>query len=191
MLMRDAAMPSSHPLVQHRGVLGEDRDALLALEVHRVHDPVLDRPVVGLVRGNAPDCQSMASTSVVLPWSTCATMATLRRSGRLTRGRGVAEWTCENARSFWRGSRVRSVGRPLWAGDRAHRTKGDQARSPRLAGTKGSRVFDACVTHGRRRRRASRSHRDLVSSQTRASRSCVGGAHASRRSDGTKTHGQA
>ena len=29
---------------------------------------------------NAPDCHSMASTSVVLPWSTCATMATLRRS---------------------------------------------------------------------------------------------------------------
>src|SRR3954466_492410 len=31
---------------------------------------------------NAPDCQSMASTSVVLPWSTCATIATLRRSSR-------------------------------------------------------------------------------------------------------------
>ena len=32
----------------------------------------------------APDCHSMASTSVVLPWSTCATMATLRRSSRAT-----------------------------------------------------------------------------------------------------------
>src|SRR5215210_2715682 len=31
---------------------------------------------------NAPDCQSIASTSVVLPWSTCATIATLRRSER-------------------------------------------------------------------------------------------------------------
>src|SRR5688500_780611 len=31
----------------------------------------------------APDCQSMASTRVVLPWSTCATIATLRRSLRL------------------------------------------------------------------------------------------------------------
>src|SRR5690349_24457913 len=30
----------------------------------------------------APDCQSMASTSVVLPWSTWATIATLRRSSR-------------------------------------------------------------------------------------------------------------
>src|SRR6266481_4876228 len=29
-----------------------------------------------------PDCQSMASTRVVLPWSTCAMMATLRISGR-------------------------------------------------------------------------------------------------------------
>ena len=28
----------------------------------------------------APDCQSMASTRVVLPWSTWATIATLRRS---------------------------------------------------------------------------------------------------------------
>ena len=29
---------------------------------------------------NAPDCRSIASTRVVLPWSTCATMATLRKS---------------------------------------------------------------------------------------------------------------
>ena len=28
--------------VAHRGVLGEDRDALLPLEVHRVHDPLVD-----------------------------------------------------------------------------------------------------------------------------------------------------
>ena len=34
---------------------------------------------------NEPDCQSIASTSVVLPWSTCATMATLRRSSRWAR----------------------------------------------------------------------------------------------------------
>src|SRR3954454_7544807 len=31
---------------------------------------------------NAPDCQSIASTSVVFPWSTWAMMATLRRSSR-------------------------------------------------------------------------------------------------------------
>src|SRR6476660_441511 len=31
----------------------------------------------------APPCQSMASTRVVLPWSTCATIATLRRSLRV------------------------------------------------------------------------------------------------------------
>src|SRR3954469_551491 len=30
----------------------------------------------------APDCQSIASTSVVFPWSTCATIATLRMSSR-------------------------------------------------------------------------------------------------------------
>ena len=32
---------------------------------------------------NAPDCQSILSTSVVLPWSTWATMATLRMSARV------------------------------------------------------------------------------------------------------------
>ena len=31
---------------------------------------------------NAPDCQSIASTRVVFPWSTWAMMATLRRSAR-------------------------------------------------------------------------------------------------------------
>ena len=34
---------------------------------------------------NAPEARSMASTRVVLPWSTCATMATLRRRGRAPR----------------------------------------------------------------------------------------------------------
>ena len=32
----------------------------------------------------APDCHNMASTRVVLPWSTWAMMATLRRSERAT-----------------------------------------------------------------------------------------------------------
>ena len=34
---------------------------------------------------NEPDCQSIASTRVVLPWSTCATMATFLRSSRWAR----------------------------------------------------------------------------------------------------------
>ena len=37
----------------------------------------------------APDCHSIASTSVVLPWSTWATIATLRRSERRAMGRGI------------------------------------------------------------------------------------------------------
>ena len=65
--------------VADRGVLGEDRDALLALEVHRVHHPLGD---VLVRRGTTPDCQSIASTSVVLPWSTWATIATFRMSSR-------------------------------------------------------------------------------------------------------------
>ncbi len=35
---------------------------------------------------NAPVCQSMASTKVVLPWSTWATMATFRMSSRVFMG---------------------------------------------------------------------------------------------------------
>ena len=47
---------------------------------------------------NAPHCQSIASTRVVLPWSTWATIATLRRSSRRRgSGQGMRE------RSFRRG----------------------------------------------------------------------------------------
>ena len=41
------------PLVPHGRVLGEDRDALLALEVHRVHDPLVD-VLVGAERPGLP-----------------------------------------------------------------------------------------------------------------------------------------
>src|SRR5581483_2725468 len=37
--------------VTDRGVLREDRDALLALEVHRVEHSLVDRALVGLVLG--------------------------------------------------------------------------------------------------------------------------------------------
>ncbi len=66
-------------------VLGQDRDPLLALQVARVHAPA--RPTSWFAR-NAPDCQSIASTSVVLPWSTCATIAMLRMSERSGTDRG-------------------------------------------------------------------------------------------------------
>ncbi len=36
---------------------------------------------------NAPDCHSIASTSVVLPWSTWAMIAMFRRSERVAMGR--------------------------------------------------------------------------------------------------------
>src|SRR5213078_1725243 len=42
----------------------------------------MTRSATSWLARNAPDCQSMASTSVVLPWSTWATIATLRRSSR-------------------------------------------------------------------------------------------------------------
>jgi len=71
------------PAVLDGGVLGQDRDALLALQVAGVEHPVGHLGA----DAEAPDCQSMASTRVVLPWSTCATMATLRRSSRVASGR--------------------------------------------------------------------------------------------------------
>ncbi len=43
-----------HPAVAHRGVLGEDRDALLALQIHRVHDPGCDL-LVGAKRAGLPE----------------------------------------------------------------------------------------------------------------------------------------
>ena len=64
-------------VVMHGRVLGEDRDAALALEIVAVHHAVCDL-LVGAERAALPQ---QGSTSVVLPWSTCAMMATLRRSG--------------------------------------------------------------------------------------------------------------
>src|ERR687895_607362 len=44
------------------------------------------RSVSSSCAANTPDCRSMASTRVVLPWSTCAMIATLRMSVRLAIG---------------------------------------------------------------------------------------------------------
>ncbi len=66
-------------LVEDRRVLGEDRDAALALQVVRVHDA--RRPRCWFWR-KTPVWLSMWSTSVVLPWSTWAMMAMLRMSSR-------------------------------------------------------------------------------------------------------------
>ena len=45
------------------------------------------RSVSSLSARKAPVWRSMASTKVVLPWSTWATIATLRRSSRVFMGR--------------------------------------------------------------------------------------------------------
>ena len=46
----------------------------------------ITRSLTDWLSRNAPDCQSMASTRVVFPWSTWATMATLRISSRVLMG---------------------------------------------------------------------------------------------------------
>ena len=61
-------------VVENRRVLGQDGDAALALQFIGIHHP-LDE--VSLAR-KMPLWFSMASTSVVLPWSTWAMMAILR-----------------------------------------------------------------------------------------------------------------
>src|SRR4051794_33749209 len=48
----------------------------------------MTRSVTTAPSRNVPACRSIASTSVVLPWSTCAMMATLRRSSRVAVGSG-------------------------------------------------------------------------------------------------------
>ena len=63
-------------LPEDRGGLGEDGDAALALQVVGIHR------ALGTCRWfsrKEPDCCSSRSTSVVLPWSTWAMMAMLRR----------------------------------------------------------------------------------------------------------------
>src|SRR5687767_483065 len=49
---------------------------------------------------NAPLCRSSPSTSVVLPWSTCATIATLRRSGLAI----CCVFRCGDILPVWHGS---------------------------------------------------------------------------------------
>src|SRR5690606_39381056 len=46
----------------------------------------MTRSATSWLARNAPDCQSILSTSVVLPWSTWATIATFRRSVRMATG---------------------------------------------------------------------------------------------------------
>ena len=62
-------------LPEDRGHLGENGDAALALEIVGIHR-ALGHP---LVLAEEPDCCSRRSTRVVLPWSTWAMMAILRR----------------------------------------------------------------------------------------------------------------
>ena len=49
----------------------------------------MTRSLTDSLARKAPDCRSMASTRVVLPWSTWATMATLRMSSRVSVGDGA------------------------------------------------------------------------------------------------------
>ena len=66
-----------------------------------------------------PDCLSMASTSVVLPWSTWATIATLRRSDRVARAEVGAVAGTVTKHSFPEG---RSGARTLARRDRSRST---------------------------------------------------------------------
>jgi hypothetical protein len=60
-------------VIVDRGVLGENGDAALFFEVVGVHDALGD----GSFERKVPLWRSMASTRVVLPWSTWAMMAML------------------------------------------------------------------------------------------------------------------
>ncbi len=69
----------------------------------------ITRSATSWLARNAPDCHSIASTSVVLPWSTCATIATLRRSWRRCIAQTMMAGALPDARS--RASALRSSSR--------------------------------------------------------------------------------
>src|SRR3954468_2568735 len=63
--------------------------ARIVMPFSRSRSPVsMTRSLTSWFARKAPDCQSMASTSVVFPWSTWATMAMLRMSERSGTDRG-------------------------------------------------------------------------------------------------------
>src|SRR3546814_12794753 len=73
----------------------------------------MTRSLTSWLARKAPDCQSILSTRVVFPWSTWATIATLRRSERsstsfLLPKRGAGQPTV-------RGTRIRDLGRVVFA----------------------------------------------------------------------------
>src|SRR4051812_23890319 len=96
---------------------------------------------------NEPDCQSIASTSVVLPWSTCATIATFRRSVRVALGTA--------------GGYRRNTARPAVVGASVHiaelwrypvkSMRGEQVETTRveLDGIPGDRIVHAVQGDGR------------------------------------------
>ena len=76
-----------HALVMQGDVLGQDRDAPLALQLVGVEDAIAHQ----LARAELAALAEQASTSVVLPWSTWAMMAMLRMSLRRMVSRPRAE----------------------------------------------------------------------------------------------------
>ena len=101
-----------HPSVADGGVLGEDRDPLLPLEVIES----ITRSLTSWLARKTPDCHSIPSTSVVLPWSTWATMARLRKLAR----ESMRDWN----------SRERTWHRP---GPSVYRLSGRRPLLPRRA----------------------------------------------------------
>ena len=95
---------------------------------------------------NAPDCQSILSTRVVLPWSTWATMATLRMSARVFMGmrnsvsgfggwfgprrRGCSSWVCTGVDSEPGVTAASPRASPRWAGRRAASATARRSSSP-------------------------------------------------------------
>ena len=84
----------------------------------------------------APDCQSIASTSVVLPWSTCATIATLRRSER----KAIAARVATRLRASLR---FGDLGVPL--GDAAPRPSAPRSASGRCGSSSPSSIRIWCT----------------------------------------------
>lgn len=85
---------------------------------------------------NTLDCLSMASTSVVLPWSTCAMMAMLRRSRRVAVSPGAAAAGAVQGGGAGEGAREQEVEDQQWLGvhhaPHTGRAQAGRASRPRL-----------------------------------------------------------
>ena len=129
----------------------------------------MTRSLTSWLARNAPDCHSRPSTSVVLPWSTCATIATFRRSARTGISPGYRRPSSET-RSRAAVTAPRSAPRAV-----ARRSRRPDARTSRATRRySGARSAYCCLEERARGRRPSSGR--LLWRWNRATSTSIGGS---------------